>query len=314
MKRFLYFMFFITPLFAAGQSKLSVDRTSIQIGDQIKATIRADVRPGGLWTNAETIWPDTLKNIEVVNGPIWNKDQPELTTATWTISVFDTGLVRIPALLVVVVDHQGQPDSSYTNDVPIQVSAVEPDSTGLKAIKGIYVQPFLPGYYKKYLPHILIGILLIVALWWWLRQRKTKRVPPVPATLSLSPEEWASQALDELEETKLWQQGDVKAHYTALTAILREYLERRFGIHAMEQTSDEILRQLKKRNLNRTLLQDTEELLSVADLIKFAKADPGIDIHAATIARVRTFVHETIPTETITPDIESKSSADGDMA
>ena len=105
------------------------------------------------------------------------------------------------------------------------------------------------------------------------------------------PHEWAIKALDELAEKKLWQQGEIKEHYTELTAILREYLERRYGIHAMEQTSDEILVQLRHQHLkSESLLMDTEELISVADLIKFAKADPGMDIHAATIERVRIFV------------------------
>jgi hypothetical protein len=93
----------------------------------------------------------------------------------------------------------------------------------------------------------------------------------------------------------LWQSGEVQEHYTLLTAILREYLERRFGIHAMEQTSDEILAQLQLKQLSEILLQDTHDLLQVADLIKFAKADPGVDMHAAAIERVRSFVQQTIP-------------------
>ena len=91
---------------------------------------------------------------------------------------------------------------------------------------------------------------------------------------------------------------------------MREYLERRFAIHAREQTSDEILVQLRKQHLSNPLLADTEELLSVADLIKFAKADPGMDIHAATIERVRKFVIETIPA--FQQDTTSEVKEEGD--
>ena len=100
--------------------------------------------------------------------------------------------------------------------------------------------------------------------------------------------------MDRLEEKKLWQKGEVKEHYSILTAILREYLERRYGIKALEQTSDEILQQLSLQNLSPELLTDTEQLLSVADLIKFAKADPGVNLHEAAIERVRRFVKETM--------------------
>jgi hypothetical protein len=214
--------------------------------------------------------------------------------ATWTISLFDTGWVRIPPLPISVVQN-GHSDTIFTNDVPIKVLAVEPDSSGLRAIKDIYVQPFNPGYYKRYLPHLAVLILLITGILYWLRQRKKNRAVPVYIPPPPLPHDWAYNALYDLAEKKLWQKGEVKEHYSLLTAILREYLERRYGIHAMEQTSDEILTQLRNQNLSPALLQDTGELLSAADLIKFAKADPGTDLHAATIDRVRAFVRETTP-------------------
>jgi hypothetical protein len=282
------------PLACAGQAVLSVDKTEIRIGDQVRATITTNLSGGREWINADACWPDSLSGIEVVSGPEWNRDRADATIAMWTVAFFDTGVVRIPALKL-VIQHQGQSDTFLTNDVPIKVIPVEPDSTGLSAIKDIYEQPFKPGYYKKYIPHILGAILLITALILWLRQRESKRVVPEPAPVPLLPHEWAFKALDDLAEKKLWQQGEVKAHYTYLTTILREYLERRFSIHAMEQTSDEILIQLRRLHLSAGLLINTEELLSVADLIKFAKADPGKDMHAATIERVRDFVKETTP-------------------
>lgn len=283
-------------LAVTGQVNLAVDRTEIRIGDQIKATITADLSGGKEWIAPEKIWPDSMQGIEIVSGPVLNQDDPRVTTASWMVALFDTGWVRLPKLPV-VIRQQGSTDTVYTNDIPIKVLAVEPDSTGLADIKDIYYQPFNPGYYKKYIPHVLVALLLIAGLVFWLRQRKSKRAIPEPVVIPLRPEQWAEQALQQLAEQKLWQRGDVKEHYSALTDILREYLERRFGIHAKEQTSDEILHQLRKLSLSQALLTDIEQLLSVADLIKFAKADPGMDIHAYTIGRVRQFVAETTPSE-----------------
>jgi hypothetical protein len=194
-----------------------------------------------------------------------------------------------------VIRQGGSVDTFYTNDVPLLVLPVEPDSMGLRAIKDIYKHPFNPGYYKRFLPHLLLFVLAVTGLYFWLRQRKRKRVVEEVIPIPPLPHEWAYKALEELSAKKLWQRGEIKEHYTLLTAILREYLERRYDIHALEQTSDEILAQLNKQNLSPLLLKDTEELLSVADLIKFAKADPGMDLHAVTIERVRSFVNQTTP-------------------
>jgi hypothetical protein len=230
--------------------------------------------------------------MEVVSGPHIDAKNPASARYTWNISVFDTGWVMIPAVPVVIREGNNL-DTFYTTDIPVQVMPVEPDSTGLAPMKEIIRQPFSLIYYKKYLPHLIIFLLLLAGLYyWWRKQRKKADYVPPPEPEPL-PHEWALMKLDELEARRLWQTGEVKEHYTLLTAVLREYLERRYGIKALEQTSDEIIAQLRNQQLSEALLVDTEQLLSAADLIKFAKADPGVDLHAATIERVRNFVRET---------------------
>ena len=280
-------------VFTFAQTVMTADRTNVVIGDQIKATITTNLSEGREWRNLDSVWPDSIPGIEVVSGPVIDDKNPASVRYTWNISVFDTGWVRIPPLAVVI--RQGnQIDTFMTTDIPIQVSPVEPDSSGLVGIKEIVHQPFSLIYYKKYLPHLIVLLLILAALYyWWRKNRKKEEIVEAP-----EPEppahEWALKALDQLEEKKLWQKGEVKEHYTLLTAILREYLERRYGINALEQTSDEILTQLSSLDLGGELLSDTEQLLSAADLIKFAKADPGADLHKATIERVRRFVMETM--------------------
>lgn len=275
------------------QTVMTVDRTNVVIGDQIKATITTDLSEGREWRNLEAVWPDSIAGIEVVSGPEIDNKNPASARYTWHVSVFDTGWVRIPPLAVVI--RQGnQIDTFMTTDIPIQVSAVEPDSSGLVGIKDIMHQSFSIAYYKKYIPHLIILLLILAGLYyWWRKNQRKKEIIELPEP-EPSAHEWALAALNKLEEKKLWQKGEVKEHYTLLTAILREYLERRYGINALEQTSDEILAQLGSLELGKELLSDTEQLLSAADLIKFAKADPGADLHKATIERVRRFVMETM--------------------
>jgi len=294
---------------AVSQASLTVDRMQATIGDQVQATIKTNISNGRAWINIKEIWPDTSKQYEIVSGPDTLQKDMSSITVSWMIALFDTGFVRLPALTL-LIQNRDQVDTVYTNDVPIQVRPVEPDSTGLLPIKDIVRQPFNLLYYKKYIPHLIAAVLLIFGLiYWWRHRRKKEDVRELAPYVPL-PHEWAFNALGELEAKRLWQSGEVKEHYTLLTSVLREYLERRYDIHALEQTSDEILDQLRLQHLSPSLLSDIEQLLSVSDLIKFAKADPGIDIHAATIERVRNFVKQTmVVTSLITPATE-KSTPD----
>jgi hypothetical protein len=277
-----------------GQASLTVNKTHIRIGDQLQATIELISTMGGEWINRDDPWPDTMKSIEIVSGPDTIAGRDPGVEMVWTLTFFDSGYIRIPPVPV-VIQHHGRIDTFFTEAIPITVSTVEPDSTGLNDIKQIEAQGFDIGYYKRYIPHILVALLLIGALVYWLRKPKQKVVvapPPPPPPL---PHIWAYGQLDQLVEKKLWQSGEVKEHYTQLTAILRGYLERRYNIHAMEQTSGEVIDQLHKLGLSHSMQNDTAELLSIADLVKFAKADPGVNLHTAAIDRVREFVKATTP-------------------
>ncbi len=298
--------FVLLTLHAFTQTVMTVDRTEVLLGDQVKATITTDLSNGKEWRNLAEVWPDSIPGIEVASGPEVDSKNPASTRATWLISVFDTGYVHIPVLEIVIRDGNNL-DTFLTTDIPIQVKSIEPDSSGLAPIKDIVRQPFSLGYYKKYIPHALVVIALLVAAYLWWKKRNRKIETPEIILPEPLPHEWALSSLDELENKRLWQSGEVKEHYSLLTAILREYLERRYGIKALEQTTDEIVGQLRALQLSSSLQDDTAELLSVSDLIKFAKADPGIDLHAAAIMRVRNFVNETkeIPPPVITDKLST---------
>jgi hypothetical protein len=77
-----------------------------------------------------------------------------------------------------------------------------------------------------------------------------------------------------MKEEKAWFVSDIKGYHTELTDVLRTYCQGKFGINAMELTTDEILVLVKKEpalSEVRTLLA---RILELADLVKFAKLVP----------------------------------------
>lgn len=83
----------------------------------------------------------------------------------------------------------------------------------------------------------------------------------------------AIRALEKLHSRKLWQNGKHKEYYSQLADIVRIYIEQRYGIGAMEMTSDQILDAVRNVNDER-LREKLRELFGLADLVKFAKLAP----------------------------------------
>lgn len=288
MKKGLFLVCFIlTAAFSSAQIEFRVDSTSIRIGDQIKATLIIPISPGQIWSNQTTLWPDSLVGIEKV-GDDHVITQTDRIIAEYRLSFFDSGRVVLPALPVVLSPGS---DTQWTPAIPIDVSVVEPDSSGLQPIKDIQEEPFRPGYYLRYWPYGLAFLVLCLVAWYYWRKRKSKpEIVEAPPAIVLSPDVWALGELEILSQRSLWQRGEIKAYYTQLTDIFREYLEKQFHIRAQEQTTDEIQKQLSKQNLSVERVRDVGDLLEIADLIKFAKADPGTNVHEQAIERVRTFI------------------------
>jgi hypothetical protein len=109
-------------------------------------------------------------------------------------------------------------------------------------------------------------------------------------------EEVALEKLDLIKEQKIWQQGYVKEYYTQLTDVIREYIARRYGVSSIEQTSDETLRALHPLlNDRKDLYEQLRNMLTTADLVKFAKWITTVDENELSLRNAYTFVKETTP-------------------
>ena len=109
-----------------------------------------------------------------------------------------------------------------------------------------------------------------------------------------------------LKAEKLWQQGQVKTYQSRLTHIIREYLENRYNIPALESTTDEILHYLKKVDFDNQWKDKLQNILQIADLVKFAKAKPPVDFHDQVLKEAEDFVIAT-KVQPVLEDINAES-------
>ena len=254
-----------------------LDKSSIPIGDQTVLHLTARIPAKSVIAFPEL--KDSIGKIKIVKGAkpdtVLDKNSPasETITHNYTITSFDTGVYVIPEL-----EFQAKSGNFKTGTVTLQVKAVLVDTT--KTFYDIK-QPFAVNYnfwdwlkdHWKLVIGILVGILLIVGIIYYLKNRPEaivikKAAPALPVDVI------ALNKLQELRDKKLWQQNEIKLHYIELTDILREYLEKRYHINTQEQTTAEIFAGLKNKDLPAEARNKLKQLLTLADLVKFAKERP----------------------------------------
>jgi len=132
----------------------------------------------------------------------------------------------------------------------------------------------MPLTWKDFVPYaagvLALGLAVFIGI---LLYRKFKKKPVMAENKipSLPAHEIALKSLAQLEEKKLWQQGQIKSYYTELTDILRIYLDHRWQMNAMEMTSDEILQYPVVYKLDDSVKNRLRYIFTIGDLVKFAK-------------------------------------------
>ncbi len=137
---------------------------------------------------------------------------------------------------------------------------------------------------------LLIAIIGFI-IWLVLKKKRKGYIFKPPVVLPAHVR--AIRELDKLKEEKIWQQGREKEFYSKLTDILRNYLVEREGINAMEMTSGEILNEVRKLLEVESVYNNLKQILSTADLVKFAKYKPYPDENDLSMVNAYFFVNQT---------------------
>ena len=280
----------------------TLDSTTLFIGDQTDLHLRA-IGEVGEQVTMPVLDKELIPGVEIVDRTIVDtlslKDGRVQYDQYLTVTSFEDSLFYIAPLPFVSGD-----DTVWSDGLTLNVvQPFEMDTTDMAItdIKGVYKAPvWWWGIFRWVLLAVLLagvgvaGYYLIT----YLQRRKLEEAGNEVVTEPLRPaDEVALEKLDAIKEKKIWQQGQVKEYYTQLTDVVREYIARRFEVSSVEQTSDETLRDIRPLLSERKDLYDQlRKMLTLADLVKFAKWSTTPDENELSLRNAYSFVKETTTT------------------
>lgn len=290
----------------------SIDTNRITLGDQISLNYLIEKKK-----DLSVILPDfsdtLVDGIEVIGDPLI--DSIKIDKETWritlglTITSFDTGIYYIPPQPIVFTEELGF-DTLFSRPTYLEVAGVALDST--MTVRDIKSQARVPIALTEILI-ILIPLLILAAIVYILVRYFRKKNKVVPEIKKLNKEEppyiTALRELDKIKAQKLWQQKQVKEYYTRITHVIRWYIEKRFFVNALEQTTDEILDHISSQRLDHINYANLKALLNLADLVKFAKGNPDPEENFVHLDNAYDFVKKTkTDAEEVEPETEKENS------
>ena len=279
----------------------SIDSTMLFIGDQTNLHLQATCEPAEQ-VQMPVYGESLIDGIEIVERtPVdttFLKDGRYQLSQQLTLTSFKDSLFYIAPLPFV----SGE-DTFWSESLSLNViQPFEIDTTlAITDIKPIAKAPvWVWGIVRWILLALLLAGLAVGGYYLSLYIGRRKGIiPEAPKEPERPAEEVALEKLDLIKEQKIWQSGQVKEYHTQLTDVVREYIGRRFDVSSSEKTSDETLREMKPLlKEQKDLYEKLRKMLSLADLVKFAKWTTTPDENELSLKTAYDFVHETTPEPT----------------
>lgn len=224
----------------------------------------------------------------------------------YKLIAYEPGTYNIPPIVIQCRDANGREFSVMSQPLGFSVRSVR--SNNAQTIRDIKGPEGVP---RNITPYILIlGTLIVgfsIAVYFYFRGRKSVIVKPETVILQRLPHEIALEELREIELMGLVAKGEIKEYCTRISEVIRRYIEKSYGIAAMELTTAKVLDSLEtileyndsivvnerdsslyqreipphsplyQRGGKGDLIDKIGDFLSACDSVKFAKYQPNAD-------------------------------------
>ncbi|NOX37127.1 MAG: protein BatD [Calditrichaeota bacterium] len=273
-----------------------VDKNVITIGDRITYTITIRHAP-----NVRVENPGPGVNLGMFEIKDYQIHEPVETdgiiqeTFEYVISVYDTGRFVIPPFPVAFFASDTTPHPQIITSDPVEIYVESVLKSADAELKDIKPPLTIPVDYRRWVMLGLIGLLAILLLGGgYYYYRKRQRGEPIFRKEVIQPaHEIAYSEIEQLLNSGLMSCGEWKTFFTLLSDILRRYVENRFFVPAMEDTTSELMYALREMNIETAALDNLEKTLELCDLVKFARYEPVAKEVDRAIQQARNFIEAT---------------------
>ena len=151
---------------------------------------------------------------------------------------------------------------------------------------------------QNLLPYFISGAVILgfvaALLWHFLQKRRQPRATPVSGENDTPlAHEVAYEKLAAIEASDWLKRGDLETYHTQIAYVLRQYIDARYEIPALELTTTGLLQAMLRAEIAVPYVERTRQLLTNCDMVKFATHQPELSEASARIADARRIVDET---------------------
>ncbi|MBU2462632.1 MAG: hypothetical protein KKG02_11440 [Candidatus Edwardsbacteria bacterium] len=244
--------------------------------------------------NANPLGPiaDSTGSFLVIDHKVKTKSHKGFNTNTYRLKLagFKTGETSLPRFKFLISD-KDRVDTLYSDTLKVTISSVMPAK--MSDINDIKPEEKFPNYWLWLIPAAIL-LLALLGYFGYRIYLKIKKIQEL-AQAPLPPWIEAMNSLDSLPFKEWLDKGHVQRYYYALSEIIKRYIERRFDFNALEQTTTEIIHDLKTNKTPHR--EEFGSFLHKADRVKYAKLIPTYQEIEEALQQAKELVQKTTPAE-----------------
>ena len=232
----------------------------------------------------------------LIQFPQWNFDnsielrslltkrENNSTIAELEIVFWDTGSIAIPELNLNILNKDSLLlYSMASEEIIIDILSIKEKNPDLIDISNDILpikEPVpvnLKRSFTRFIQFILLFFILLSIILLWRKRLKTSKIDDLQPFKTENSISIAKKKLEDLKSSDLAKKSHKKDFYIKLSFIIREYIENSFFIRTLEMTTDELEQNRSIFPFDERLINNLIKILSMSDLVKYAKYDNSRD-------------------------------------
>ena len=155
-----------------------------------------------------------------------------------------------------------------------------------------------PSLFPYFVAGGILVVIIAMLVWFYLQQRRQTSAPTsIEEGEVCPPHEIAYERLAAIEASEWLARGELDAYHTHISHVIREYIEARYRIPALELTTTQLLAQLtegqSEGQLGALYVDKIRHFLVNCDKVKFATYQPATAEAAKRMIEARWFIDVT---------------------